>query len=444
MRIAHITDFHLRASQPGTSIIAKRRSHAMTALVPKALEAITKQKPDFLAVTGDLLDVPGWMMSPIPGFRGDKPELWFDAAVEDYRMIKGWLDATGIPYMVLPGNHDLPDALWKVFDPAANILEVGGALFARFCDYEHEGHRPRRFHPERDRWEHLLKQKGLPQVHIQHYVITPALNAGYPHTYEEGEELARRTNASGCVKLSLSGHYHRGTPLINYGNTTFATTPAFCEAPFSWRIYDLDLSSGETRVEEYELGQQPERPVVFLDRDGVINTLPSYRVGAEAMKLIPGSATAIRKLNDAGYATAVITNQSAIGMGYVSEAVVALVNDVMHRLLAEEGDARLDAIYYTSAAGVYANLPHYLDDRQAKPSCHLLQEATAELNLNSKDAWMVGDSVVDMEAALAYGARPILVQSGNGANVAAKVQERWPQIPIAPDLKSAVDLVLAE
>lgn len=443
MKIAHITDLHLRGCQPGTAIIGKRRSYEMTTLFPKALEKIKEQNPDFLAVTGDLLDAPTWMMFPIQGFTADVPKFWLDAAEEDYRQIKAWLDSTGIPYMVMPGNHDLPEAMWKVFDPKANSLEVGGVLFARFCDYEHDGHRPRRFYPERDRWEQLLQQEGRPQVHLQHYVITPTLNAGYPHTYEEGEELVRRMSASGQVYLSLSGHYHRGTVLMEYGTTTFATAPAFCEAPHPWRIYDLDLDTRKVQFEEHSLGAQASRPVVFLDRDGVINTLPSYRMGIEEMELVPGSAEAIRRLNEAGYATVVVTNQSAVGAGYVPESVVVMVNDAMHRLLAEEAGARLDAIYYTTGAGERANLQRYMDNSRAKPAACMLQEATAELNLDSKNAWMVGDNIVDMEAALAYGARPILVQSGNGLNVESKVRERWPQIPVLSDLRAAVEYILS-
>ncbi len=444
MRIAHLTDLHLRAQQPGTSAIGKRRSHAMTTLVPRALDAMRAQQPDFLAVTGDLLDVPGWLTAPIPGFARDMPEFWTNAAIEDYRQVKAWLDATGIPYMVLPGNHDLPDAMWQVFDPAAHTLETGGICCTRFCDHEHDGHRPRRFHPERDRWEQLLQRTNGPlQVHLQHYVITPALNAGYPHTYEEGEEIARRTNACGHVPLCLSGHYHRGTPVLNHGNTTFATTPAFCEAPHPWRIYDLDPDTGSSAVEDYALGAPARRPVVFLDRDGVINTRPSFRCGPEAMELIPGAAAAIHQLNAAGYATLVITNQSAIGMGYVSDAVVRLVNDTMHRLLAEEADARLDGVYHSSAAGAAAVLPRYLEDGKGKPSPRLLQQATTELNLDAARAWMVGDSVGDIATATAYGARPILVETGNGVNVAATVKEQWPHTPVLPDLRAAVAHILS-
>lgn len=336
IRIAHITDLHLRSKLPGTSSVGARRSREMALLFPKALQEIAGQKPDFLAVTGDLLDVPDWLESPPAGFSGDVQEYWGEAALEDYRQIKSWLDATGLPYQVVPGNHDLPAAFWRVFDASSHIHELPGVRFVRFCDHEHEGHRPRRFTPERDRWETCLADgKGATQVHLQHYVVAPDLNEEYPHTYEEGPHRARRMNASGCVALSLSGHFHPGTKLHHHGSTTFATTPAFCESPFRWRIYNLALPSGEIAMEEHELGAPPLRPVVFLDRDGVINDSPSYSTGPEAMHLLPGSAAAIRALREAGFMTVVITNQTAIGMGYVPEEVVHCVNDKMARLLEE-------------------------------------------------------------------------------------------------------------
>lgn len=285
-----------------------------------------------------------------------------------------------------------------------------------------------------------LFPQALEKIHLQHYVVTPALNAGYPHTYEEGEELARRTNACGHVRLSLSGHYHRGTPLLDHGNTTFTTAPAFCESPFQWRVYELN-DDGRVTMETHQIGVPKKRPVVFLDRDGVINEQPSYREGPERLTLVPGSAKAIRSFNEAGRAVVVITNQSAIGYGYVSEAVVASVNDKLCRLLAEQG-AYLDAIYYDSAAGAQAVLPQYLDDSRAKPSPHMLLQAAAELNLDHENSWMVGDNSGDIAAGKAIGAKTILVQSGNGKNAAAAVKQRWPDTPCLPDLNSATTKIL--
>jgi len=414
----------------------------MPSLFRKALQEICLKKVDYLAVTGDLLDVPGWLQSPAAGFSQDVPEHWCEAAFEDYQQIKSWLDASGLPYQVLPGNHDLPAAFWRVFDANEHVHTLQGIRFVRFCDHKHEGHRPRRFTPERDRWEEMLADaKGPTQVHLQHYVVTPDLNEEYPHTYEEGQYLARRMNASGCVSLSLSGHFHPGTKLHHHGSTTFAATPAFCESPFRWRIYNLALPSREIAMEEYQMGTPPSRPVVFLDRDGVINDSPSYSTGPEAMNLIPGSAEAIRAFNEAGFTTVVITNQTAIGMGYVPETVVDCVNDKMARLLAEKG-AVLDAIYYTPAAGDEAVLPRYCDKTRAKPSPHLLQKAGAELSLDLSNAWMIGDSVTDIAAGKAVGARTILVETGHGIKAAIQTGRRWTDVPVVSDLRQAANMIL--
>ena len=116
MRIAQITDLHLRHFLPGTCPVTARLGRMMPDLLPQALEQIKKQQVDVLVVTGDLLDVPGWVENLPRGFEVDDNQLWAEAAAKDYRLIKKMLDDSRLEYMVLPGNHDLPQAMWQVFD----------------------------------------------------------------------------------------------------------------------------------------------------------------------------------------------------------------------------------------------------------------------------------------------------------------------------------------
>lgn len=441
MRIAHITDFHLRQHQPGTAAVAARRSREMAQRIPEALERIRLENPDFLAVTGDLLDVPTWLYDPTPGFDQDDVKKWEKWVEEDYRLIKGMLDQSEIPYLVLPGNHDWDEVFWRVFDPSENTVEIGDIRFVRFCDYEHAGHVPRRFYPERSRFESELSEgSGRSQVHLQHYVITPELNRGYPHSYAESLSLVRQIAEAGNVKLCLSGHFHKGTELLYTGSTCFTTGSAFCEAPFPWRIYELENETVTLREESLEPEASLPRPVVFLDRDGVINDKASYCQGPEAMRLLPRSARAIRLLRDAGYAVVVVTNQSCVGYGYVPEGVMYSVNDKMCRLLQEEAEADVDAIYAATAAGAHAVLEQYEDPAECKPSAMLLERAREQLNLQA-GGWMVGDRIGDAQAARAAGIKPILVRSGGDHEQEKIFRSEFPEEPVVDDLFAAVELI---
>jgi D-glycero-D-manno-heptose 1,7-bisphosphate phosphatase len=364
-------------------------------------------------------------------------EEWFPLIRQDYQIIKESLEATGLPYAVVPGNHDLAEIFFEVFPPTAPDITANGFRVISFFDHEHQGNVPRRFTPSRDLFMKVLGDENpSPQIHLQHYLLIPSARSNYPYHYLEHQFLREQIEASGKVKLCLSGHDHQGSDPINEGSTRYNVSPGFCNAPHRWRIYDL--SKDEMRVEEFSQKMpQPPAPVVFLDRDGVINTLASYTTGPESMALIPGSAGAIRTLNERGIKTVVVTSQSAIGMGYVPEAVVRMVNDRMHALLAREG-AHLDAVYYSSGAGEASIVPG-MKDLPTKKS-ELVETAARELHLDLSTAWLVGDRLSDMEAARESGVRPLLVLTGDGQRASCKGEAN--DSPIAADLQAAVAHIL--
>lgn len=438
MRLAHFTDLHWRQALPGSSQIVARRSRRMPELLAAALADALARGAEFLALTGDLLDVPPYLL------RGDdyydyQPDLWERDAEADYRTVKEMLDGTGRPYQVLPGNHDWERPFWRVFPREPHLLDVGGFRFVRFCDREHEAHVPRRFDRERLLFLRSLEETdGPPQVHLQHYVITPELNEGYPHTYLEGEELRGKTVASGHVRLSLSGHYHPGTDLISYGTTVFTAGPALAEFPHRYRLYDL--TPEQVTMEEVALREQPceaGRPVVFLDRDGVLNPQPFYRTGPEEMQLLPGVGEALRRLRRAGYALVVVSSQSAIGAGYVSDETVGAVMDRLGRLLQAEG-AELDAVYYSRGAGERAVHPSLAPREDSKPNPYYLFRAREELGVDLSRAFLIGDSRSDLEAAFRAGVTPILVRTGHGRITETQLAG-LPPVLVADDLPAAVE-----
>jgi D-glycero-D-manno-heptose 1,7-bisphosphate phosphatase len=443
MRIAHVTDLHLRWYQPGSSPANRRRSRDMVERFKEVLQQIRQEKVDLLVLTGDLLDAPSWLWENTYGFETDDPALWLPAVEQDYQLVKQMLDDSGLRYLTLPGNHDHMGLYRKVFNPEP-IVDIAGYRFVSFFDVEGDGHFPRRFMHERARFDEVMQQRDLPQIHLQHYVIEPVLNEGYPHTYLESQELSRRLVAHGGVQLCISGHYHSGTELIQKGPTTFTVGQAFCDHPHPWRIYEVNESGIEMETRTLLTGPPAPKPVVFLDRDGVINDLASYRVGPEAMRLIPGVAKAIVKLRQAGYAVVGITSQSSIGAGYVTDAVVHSVHDKMFRLLAEEG-AWLDAMSYSTGAGPLAIVPRYEDVSRVKPFPWQLHDMRDLLNLDFTGSWMIGDRVTDIQTGQSAGVGAILVRTGKGRMMEADPAnaQALQGVPVVDDLAAAVPVILA-
>lgn len=147
--------------------------------------------------------------------------------------------------------------------------------------------------------------------------------------------------------------------------------------------------------------------LIILDRDGVINyDSPAYIKSPAEWRPIPGSLEAIARLTRAGYRVAIASNQSGIGRGLFDVHAVQAINRKMEALLAPLG-GRIEAIFYC---------PHAPSDNCAcrKPKPGLFEQIAKQLNADLKKAPAVGDSLRDIQAALAAGTRPVLVRTGNG------------------------------
>ncbi|QFY12078.1 HAD-IIIA family hydrolase [Nonomuraea phyllanthi] len=438
MRIAHITDIHLRSHIPGHSALPVRRSRTAPELLAAALDDARRRGADLIVITGDVVDVPGYLFDPERDAARDR--LVWQRVREDYRLVRRMLDDCGIGWIAIPGNHDSYRVHAEELGSGPFVRDVGGLRFVSFWDRESTGNVPRRTLTERERFDSSLLDPGpRPQVHLQHFVITPRLDEGYPHTYAEGEELQQRTSDSGRVVLSLSGHYHPGAEPTTIGSTTFSVTPALVEHPHPYRIFDIALDAGSIAAVQHTqvdlAGDAPARKAVFLDRDGCINTLPTYRQGPEAMHLLPAAAPALRLLRDRGYALIVVTNQSCVGLGYAEPGTLDEVHDRMSELLADEG-VTVDAIYSSPVAGKHAISERYNVGDAPKPSPAMIRRAAAELNLDLSTSYLIGDRPSDIAAAQAAGVRPILVRTGDGR----ATEHAWgdaPACPVVDDLVAA-------
>jgi histidinol-phosphate phosphatase family protein len=148
---------------------------------------------------------------------------------------------------------------------------------------------------------------------------------------------------------------------------------------------------------------QPSGRAVFLDRDGVINRhLPGEYVRNWSMfDCLDGVPEAIRKLEGAGFAVVVVTNQQGIGKGLMTEEDLEDIHRKMEEELARRGSS-LDGIYHC---------PHLAESgcRCRKPEPGLVRRAARDLGLDTSRSYLAGDSLSDAEAARRAGCRPVLL-----------------------------------
>ena len=147
--------------------------------------------------------------------------------------------------------------------------------------------------------------------------------------------------------------------------------------------------------------------LVILDRDGTINHDSDQHIKSPAeWKPIKGSLEAIARLSQNGWRVVVATNQSGIGRGLFDMATLNAIHDTMHRAVHLAG-GRIDAIFFCPHAG-----DSNCECRKPKPG--MLLEIAKRMNVELEGVPMVGDSLRDLQAAVAAGARPVLVLTGKG------------------------------
>ncbi len=187
-----------------------------------------------------------------------------------------------------------------------------------------------------------------------------------------------------------------------------------CLSYGAWQSWWLGSCALSAALAFAMLGSGPKR-AAFLDRDGTIVEEVDYLTRPEQLRLLPGAAAAIRRLNEAGWLVVVATNQSAVARGMLSEDGLAAVHARLKEMLAAEG-ARLDGIYYCPHLpdGSVADYARVCDCR--KPAPGLLQQAARDLGIDLPASAMIGDGLRDLQAGMAAGcSRLFLVRSGHGA-----------------------------
>ncbi len=185
------------------------------------------------------------------------------------------------------------------------------------------------------------------------------------------------------------------------------------------------------------------RPTVFVDRDGTLIEEVGCVNHPARVRLLPGSAAAVARLNEAGFAVVVVTNQAWIARGFVSEEVVAAGNQELVRQLTAAG-ARIDGLYFCPHHPTDGEPPLRTDCECRKPKPGMAHRAAADLDLDLAAATVVGDLPSDVALARNLGATSVLVLTGFGRGEWEYRRHTFPAEPdhVADDLAAAVDWIL--
>jgi len=197
------------------------------------------------------------------------------------------------------------------------------------------------------------------------------------------------------------------------------------------------LSSGLVERSSRRVPQQ----AVFMDRDGTLNRPAGHISAPDAIELIPGTAAAVRRLNESGLRTILVTNQPVIARGECDLATLERIHGRLELLLSETG-GYLDRIYFCPHhphRGYAGEIPALkIDCDCRKPEVGMIERAISELNIDRHRSWMVGDSPADMLMANRAGLLAARVLTGEPSTTGHQAAE--PDIEVG-DFAAAVEFI---
>ena len=185
-----------------------------------------------------------------------------------------------------------------------------------------------------------------------------------------------------------------------------------------------------------------KRRAVFLDRDGTINEDVGYPRRYSQIKIYPESFRAVNRFNQAGLMAIVITNQSGIGRGLLTEEALADIHKKMLASFAKK-KAHIDAFYYCphyelSSVSRYRNLCSC-----RKPNPGLALRAAGEFDLDLPHSYMIGDKVEDILFGRNIQATPVLVLTGSGQESLARLKDMGSEPAyVAGDILQAAEWII--
>lgn len=147
------------------------------------------------------------------------------------------------------------------------------------------------------------------------------------------------------------------------------------------------------------------RHAAFLDRDGTLIEDTNYLADPNRVRLLHGASAAVRALNDGDVLVIVVTNQSGIAQGLLTESQYEATRDRLVNLMKDAG-ARIDATFHC---------PHYPAVNGPcecrKPGTLLYRRAAEQFGIDLTTSMYVGDRDRDVAPGLAFEGFARLVPS---------------------------------
>ena len=225
-------------------------------------------------------------------------------------------------------------------------------------------------------------------------------------------------------------------PLAGTGKMVIYDSPEYVKDMGTPDRYYLVESNFENGIVERK-NLRNKQKAIFLDRDGTINVYNGFVRNTDGFTLIPGVASAIKRFNDEGFLTIVITNQPVIARGETTVEELNEIHNKMETLLGNEG-AYLDAIYYCPHhphKGYEGEIPELkIECNCRKPKPGLLLQAAKDYNIDLSESYMIGDTENDILAGINAGCQTVLV---------SEEEKNFNQNLTVDNLNEAADYIIA-
>ncbi|UCE48885.1 MAG: HAD-IIIA family hydrolase [Phycisphaerales bacterium] len=171
---------------------------------------------------------------------------------------------------------------------------------------------------------------------------------------------------------------------------------------------------------------------IFLDRDDTLIEDPGYINDPDQVKLLDGVPEALNELKKLDYKLVVVTNQSAVARGIVTEKVLADIHERLKELLAEK-NAFLDDIYYCPYHPDGVVTKYRKESNYRKPNPGMLLEAADDMNIDLNESWCIGNKSSDIEAGRRAGCKTVLI---DGPSHHRDAGSPMPPAKVTPDYKA--------
>lgn len=179
---------------------------------------------------------------------------------------------------------------------------------------------------------------------------------------------------------------------------------------------------------------------VFLDRDGTIIEDVGYVRSPEQVKFLPGSVEAIKMLKDAGYKIIIVSNQSGVARGLLTEDMLQTIDKLIRRAILN-GGGQVDGSYYCPHHPEHGVYPYKQACECRKPHVGLIKKAVKEHHIDLSKSFMVGDHSTDIETAHRAGIRSAFITTGHGKEEKKNLKE--PPDHFADNLLEAAKWILS-